>query len=99
MNVITSPQDLQRTAEESRLAGKRIAVVPTMGYLHNGHLSLIRLAGAHADVVITTIFVNPAQFAPNEDYSNYPRDPEKDTALAESAGTSILFMPSVEEMY
>jgi pantoate--beta-alanine ligase len=99
MNVITSPQELQRTAEDSRLAGKRIAVVPTMGYLHAGHVSLIKLAGTHADLVITTIFVNPAQFAPDEDYSSYPRDPAKDTALAESAGTSILFMPSVEEMY
>ena len=99
MNVITSPQDLQRTAEDSRLAGKRIAVAPTMGYLHDGHVSLIRLARTHADLVITTIFVNPAQFAPDEDYEKYPRDPVKDTALAESAGTSILFMPSVEEMY
>ena len=99
MNVITSPQELQRTAEESRLAGKRIAVVPTMGYLHAGHASLIKLAGTHADLVITTIFVNPAQFAPDEDYSSYPRDPAKDTALAESAGSSLLFMPSVDEMY
>jgi len=77
MNVITSPQDLQRTAEDSRLAGKRIAVVPTMGYLHDGHLSLMRLAGTHADLVITTIFVNPAQFAPDEDFSTYPRDPKR----------------------
>jgi pantoate--beta-alanine ligase len=99
MNVITSPQELQRTAEGTRLAGKRIALVPTMGYLHEGHLSLIRLAGTHADLVITSIFVNPAQFAPGEDLSTYPRDPARDTTLAESAGTSILFMPSVEEIY
>jgi pantoate--beta-alanine ligase len=70
-----------------------------MGYLHEGHLSLIRLAKEKSDVVITTIFVNPLQFAPNEDYDRYPRDFERDVKLAQSAGCDIIFHPSVEEMY
>lgn len=70
-----------------------------MGYLHEGHLSLIRIAKEKSDVVITTIFVNPLQFAPNEDYDKYPRDLERDVKLAQSAGCDIIFHPSVEEMY
>jgi len=81
------------------LQGKRIGVVPTMGYLHDGHLSLIRIARTRADVVITTIFVNPTQFAPHEDFASYPRDLERDKRLAESAGTDYLFVPEMQEMY
>ena len=90
---------MQGTAEHIRIGGKRIAVVPTMGYLHEGHASLIREARQHADVVITTIFVNPAQFAPHEDFSNYPRDLKHDTSLAESSGSDILFTPEARSMY
>ncbi len=90
---------MQQTAEELHSQGKRIGVVPTMGYLHEGHLSLIRIAKQHTDVVVTTIFVNPMQFGPNEDFSNYPRDIERDRSLAESAGTDVLFTPETSEMY
>ena len=90
---------MQAAAESLRLQGKRIALVPTMGFLHEGHLSLIRLARQHADVVVTSIFVNPAQFAPTEDFSKYPRDLTRDKSLAESAGTGCLFTPSTDEIY
>lgn len=90
---------MQLHAETLRREGKRIAVVPTMGALHEGHLSLIRIAKQHADVVITTIFVNPTQFEPNEDYQNYPREAERDSALAKSSGSDILFLPNTQEMY
>lgn len=90
---------MQRTADGFRREGKRIGIVPTMGYLHEGHLSLLRIAGQHANIVVTTIFVNPLQFAPHEDFSRYPRDIERDTQLAETAGTDILFIPENNEMY
>ncbi len=90
---------MQRAADVFRAGSKVIGVVPTMGYLHEGHLSLIRLAKQRSDVVITTIFVNPTQFAPHEDFSKYPRDLDRDTRLAETAGNDILFVPSVDEIY
>ncbi len=90
---------MQRFADSLRVRGKRIGVVPTMGYLHEGHLSLIRIARQKSDVVITTIFVNPTQFAPNEDFTRYPRDIERDKRLAEEAETDILFVPERNEMY
>lgn len=99
MFMITGISDMQRTSEQLRLQGKRIAVVPTMGYLHEGHLSLIRIARGHSDVVITTIFVNPTQFAPSEDFEKYPRDLEQDRRLAASAGCDIVFHPDAKEMY
>ncbi|WP_092349137.1 pantoate--beta-alanine ligase [Candidatus Chrysopegis kryptomonas] len=99
MRVITKVKEMQKVADELRKEGKIIGVVPTMGYLHEGHLSLIRIAKEKSDVVITTIFVNPLQFAPNEDYDKYPRDLERDVKLAQSAGCDIIFHPSVEEMY
>lgn len=99
MKVIASPGEMQRTAEALRVQGKRIGVVPTMGYLHEGHLSLIRIAQEHADIVVTTIFVNPTQFAPHEDFGKYPRDLERDKKLAESAGTDFIFTPETHEMY
>jgi pantoate--beta-alanine ligase len=90
---------MQEIAAGLRAEGKRIAVVPTMGYLHAGHLSLVKIAKENADAVIVTIFVNPTQFGPNEDFSKYPRDIESDTKRAESAGTDYLFIPPTEEMY
>ncbi|MEN3038340.1 MAG: pantoate--beta-alanine ligase [Candidatus Kryptonium sp.] len=99
MRIITKVKEMQKVADELRREGKIIGVVPTMGYLHEGHLSLIRIAKERSDVVITTIFVNPLQFAPHEDYDRYPRDFERDVKLAQSAGCDIIFHPSVEEMY
>ncbi len=76
-----------------------VGVVPTMGYLHEGHQSLMRRARAECGTVVTTIFVNPTQFGPNEDFSRYPRDEARDLAICESEGVDIVFAPSVEEMY
>jgi pantoate--beta-alanine ligase len=80
------------------LAG-RVGLVPTMGFLHEGHTSLITRAAGENDLVVTTIFVNPLQFGPDEDLAAYPRDLDRDRRLAEEAGTDVLFTPSVEEMY
>lgn len=99
MHIIHSAAEMQRHAKELRSAGKRISVVPTMGALHEGHLSLIRQARRVSDVVVTTIFVNPTQFGKGEDFSRYPRDLEKDRTLAEGAGADILFVPDANEMY
>ncbi len=99
MKVIETISEMQNISNELRKSGKTIAVVPTMGYLHDGHCSLIRNGIDIADIVITTLFVNPTQFAPNEDFEKYPRDFEKDCKLAESNGSDYLFHPSVVEMY
>ncbi|MBI4734056.1 MAG: pantoate--beta-alanine ligase [Rubrobacteridae bacterium] len=85
------------TAEKA--ANKTIALVPTMGFLHDGHLELMRKAKQIADVCVATIFVNPTQFGPNEDLDRYPRDLERDRALVDSVGVDYLFIPTVEEMY
>jgi pantoate--beta-alanine ligase len=90
---------MQLTADTLRREGKRIAVVPTMGALHEGHLSLIRLAGKHADVVVTTVFVNPLQFGPGEDFGRYPRPLPNDIMAAADAGAEYVFAPPVGEMY
>lgn len=82
-----------------RREGASIGLVPTMGALHEGHLSLIRAAREQCDLVVVTVFVNPAQFGPGEDLQAYPRDPEGDARLAESAGADFLFAPPVEEVY
>jgi len=86
---------MQLTADTLRREGKRIAVVPTMGALHEGHLSLIRLARKHADVVVTTVFVNPLQFGPGEDFGRYPRPLPNDIMAAADAGAEYVFAPSV----
>jgi pantoate--beta-alanine ligase len=99
MEVIRTIGDMQAWSEQTRMSGKRIGVVPTMGYLHAGHTSLMERARRQSDAVITTVFVNPTQFGPGEDYERYPRDFEHDRALAARAGTDVLFVPDVREMY
>ncbi|RPI00772.1 MAG: pantoate--beta-alanine ligase [Ignavibacteriae bacterium] len=99
MQIVKSIREMQDLADRYRQADKTIAVVPTMGYLHRGHARLIELARSRTDLVVTTIFVNPTQFAPNEDFKSYPRDFERDQRIAEHAGTDILFAPEVDEMY
>jgi len=99
LNVIQSISDMQYISNALRKEGKSIACVPTMGYLHEGHASLIREAVKHHDIVITTIFVNPLQFGPKEDFERYPRDPERDIAIISAAGGKYVFIPSIDEMY
>lgn len=97
--VITTVAEVRRTLDAHRRAGQTIGFVPTMGYLHDGHGSLIRAAAADNDVTIVSIFVNPLQFAAGEDLSTYPRDLEHDCALAGANGASLVFAPEVSEMY
>lgn len=99
MDIIRTVKEMQQRAEELRLEGRRIGFVPTMGYLHEGHLSLLNLARKHSDITVMSIFVNPTQFGPNEDYDRYPRDFARDERLARERGCDILFYPSVHEMY
>jgi pantoate--beta-alanine ligase len=99
MLILTSAAEVTAVSKEAHRAGKRVGFVPTMGALHQGHLSLVRTARAQSDVVIVSVFVNPRQFGPNEDFSKYPREPEKDAAMLAAEKTDYLFLPSVEEMY
>ncbi|MEK5231519.1 pantoate--beta-alanine ligase [Lysinibacillus sp. FSL K6-0232] len=99
MKVVTTIQALTTEIQAAKQTQQTIGLVPTMGYLHDGHLTLAQAARAENDVVVMSIFVNPTQFGPNEDFASYPRDLPRDTALAESAGVDIVFAPSVEEMY
>ncbi len=97
--IFRDPTALRARVEHYRREGRRIAVVPTMGALHDGHLSLLRIARARADVVILTIFVNPTQFGPNEDLAKYPRDEAGDLAKAKTCGIDLAFCPEVAAMY
>jgi pantoate--beta-alanine ligase len=99
MLILTSAAEVTALSKEAHRAGKRVGFVPTMGALHEGHLSLVRTARTQADEVITSVFVNPKQFGPNEDFSRYPRDPERDAAMLAAEKTDYLFLPSTEEMY
>ena len=99
MRTIVDIREMQSEAEELRKGGARIGMVPTMGFFHEGHLSLIRKARELSDSVIVSLFVNPTQFGPGEDYANYPRDEERDRTLAMENGCDILFVPTVESMY
>ena len=99
MRILKTVKEMQETCRDLRVAGKQIGLVPTMGALHDGHLSLVRAAMAASDVVAVSIFVNPTQFGPNEDFSKYPRNFEQDCALLEREGVDIVFAPEVSEMY
>ncbi len=99
MQIIRKISKIKSKLNELKLDGKIIGFVPTMGYLHEGHLSLIKEIKNKVDIVVVSIFVNPKQFGINEDLSSYPRDIERDSKLAESEGADFLFYPTEEEMY
>jgi len=99
MKIHTTINSLRAESRAARVAGKRIGFVPTMGALHDGHLSLIRTAKSRCDLVVASIFVNPTQFGPNEDLAKYPRTFERDCQLLEKENADLLFAPTVEEMY
>jgi len=99
MEILRTVDELRQWARHGRHAGHAIGLVPTMGALHAGHASLIRAARGSCGLVAVSIFVNPTQFGPNEDYSRYPRSFEADCALAQAAGASVVFAPAVEELY
>lgn len=99
MRVIESIREMQEWSERERYAGKRIAFVPTMGFLHEGHRQLVRDGRKRGDRLVVSIFVNPTQFGPREDFAAYPRDFESDRRLLEKEGTDILFYPASSEMY
>ena len=99
MKIITGISDMQSFADSLRSQGRTIGFVPTMGFLHDGHVSLMGRARQSCDIVVVSIFVNPTQFGPREDFSRYPRDEEGDRKKCEAAGIDVLFMPAVAEMY
>ncbi len=100
MEILRRPLEMQTWADEQRARKRRIGLVPTMGYLHEGHVSLVRIARERGcDAVAATIFVNPTQFGPGEDYEKYPRDESRDLAMLRAAGTSAVFLPAAADMY
>jgi len=99
MKIINSISDIRQTLKEHKNNNKSIGFVPTMGYLHKGHQSLMLKAKEENDIAVVSIFVNPLQFGPNEDYLQYPRDLERDKEIAEAIGIDYLFIPTIEEIY
>ncbi|HJV31619.1 MAG TPA: pantoate--beta-alanine ligase [Bacillales bacterium] len=99
MKIITTVKEMQAEISKQKAMSKSIGFVPTMGFLHEGHLTLMKQARQENDIVVISIFVNPTQFGPNEDYETYPRDFERDRKVAIEAKIDYLFYPSVEEMY
>ncbi len=99
MRIVVSPLEMQNIAAGKRIAGQRIGFVPTMGCLHEGHMSLVDLARKEADAVVVSIFVNPSQFGPGEDFERYPRNLERDSELCRARGVDIIFHPSADDMY
>ena len=99
MRVLDRIEQVRKELEAARADGRRVGLVPTMGALHAGHTSLIERSAAECDVAAVTIFVNPLQFGPSEDFARYPRDLAADVATAEAAGADVVFAPAVEEMY
>ncbi len=99
MKVVTGVAGMKALARQWKKEGKKVGFVPTMGYLHEGHLSLVRESKKRTDITVVSIFVNPAQFGPNEDFKKYPRDLEKDSAYLEKGGVDCLFYPDAAEIY
>ncbi|RFB83289.1 pantoate--beta-alanine ligase [Rhizobium leguminosarum bv. trifolii] len=99
MRIFSSIDELRHTLDALKRQGRTVGLVPTMGYLHAGHMELVSRARAENDIVVVSIFVNPLQFGPAEDLSKYPRDLERDAALLKQAGVNFLFSPGVEDMY
>ena len=99
MNIINTISEMQTLARSFQRDGKTIAFVPTMGFLHEGHASLLREGRQRGDVLVLSIFVNPIQFGRNEDLDSYPRDMERDSRIAKECGVDIIFMPTAAEMY
>lgn len=99
MCTIDNIREMRAWSEAERREGRRIVLVPTMGFLHEGHLSLVREGRKRGELLVVSLFVNPKQFAPGEDYKNYPRDLERDRKLLEREGVDVLFHPSAEEVY
>jgi pantoate--beta-alanine ligase len=99
MKIINSIAEMQNLSESLRLQSKEIAFVPTMGYFHEGHLELMRKGKKLADFLVVSIYVNPTQFGPKEDFSKYPRDFDRDSQMAKSVGVDVIFFPSNQEMY
>jgi len=99
MRTVRTVAELRRAVASARAADRSVGLVPTMGSLHEGHLSLVRTAAQQCDLVVVSLFVNPAQFVPGEDFERYPRDEARDAALAQDAGAGLLFAPSAEEVY
>jgi len=99
MRIVRDKGELRETLAPARRAGHSIGLVPTMGYLHEGHVSLLRAARAACDVVVMSLFVNPTQFGPGEDFDRYPRDEQRDARLAEQAGVDLIYTPELAEVY
>jgi pantoate--beta-alanine ligase len=99
MEIISEPREMRARALKWRAQGQKVVLVPTMGYFHRGHLSLMEYGRTLGDQVVVSLFVNPTQFGPSEDYQQYPRDPERDSALAREVGVDVLYTPSTEAMY
>ncbi len=99
MQVVRKIREMQKVSDQLKQEGKRIGLVPTMGYLHDGHLSLVRKVKDLCDVVVVSIFVNPTQFGPGEDFKRYPRDEEGDKAKLEGEAVDLLFIPEASDMY
>ncbi|WP_404403468.1 pantoate--beta-alanine ligase [Jeotgalibacillus malaysiensis] len=99
MNIVSTTREIKKMIKDYKKQGKTIGFVPTMGFLHEGHLTLVSKSGSDCDITIMSIFVNPLQFGPGEDYDRYPRDIERDIELAEKAGVDVLFTPDVNELY
>ncbi|NMD09794.1 MAG: pantoate--beta-alanine ligase [Acidobacteria bacterium] len=99
MKIIATVEEMGRAVREERRRGRSISLVPTMGFLHEGHLSLVRLSRVAADITVVSLFVNPTQFGPKEDLNTYPRDFERDAAMLRAEGADYLFAPAAEDMY
>ncbi|NOQ42205.1 MAG: adenylyltransferase/cytidyltransferase family protein, partial [Desulfuromusa sp.] len=99
MDIITSINEMQHRAISARAAGQTISFVPTMGFLHQGHVALLEEGRNRGDLLVLSVFVNPTQFGQGEDFADYPRDLQQDSELAQAAGVDILFAPAAVEMY